>query len=103
MIRHAQVQIDVKAVAEEMTTLQQRADALAAKQPADPVAGELLAALSDFDQSLPLLRLLAAPQLRDRHWAGILATLGLEVYSATGPTCAFRQCHVNGCVCRTIQ
>jgi hypothetical protein len=71
--------MDIEEVAAEMATLQQRADALAAERPGDPVTGELLTALSDFGQSQPLLRLLAAPQLRDRHWASILATLGLEV------------------------
>ena len=75
-----QVQLDVEAVAHQMAILQQRAHALAAMQPGDPVGGELLAALLDFGQSLPLLQLLAAPQLRDRHWASILATLSLEVW-----------------------
>lgn len=74
-----QVQLDIEGVAAEMATLQQRADALAARRPGDAVACELLGALSDFGQSLPLLRLLAASELRDRHWAGILTTLGLQV------------------------
>lgn len=76
-----QVQLDVETVAAEMADLQRQADALAAQRPGDAVAGELLAALSEFTASLPLLRLLAAPQLRDRHWATILTTLDLEVGS----------------------
>lgn len=62
-----------------MAELQQQADALAAHRPEDPVAEELLAALSEFAESLPLLRLLAAPELRDRHWAAILMSHDLEV------------------------
>ena len=73
------MQLDIEGVAAEMATLQQRADALACQRPGDAVAGELLGALSDFGQSLPLLRLLAAPELQDRHWASILTTLGLQV------------------------
>jgi hypothetical protein len=79
-----QVQLDIEGVAAEMATLQQRAAALAGLRPGDAVAGELLGALSDFAQSLPLLRLLAAPELRDRHWAGILTTLGLQVWLCCG-------------------
>lgn len=86
---HAQVQLDVEAVAAELTDPQQQAEALAAQRPGDAVAGELLAALSEFAESLPLLRLLAAPQLRDRHWAAILATLGLEVPIIVPTTRAF--------------
>jgi Dynein heavy chain, N-terminal region 2 len=74
------VQLDIEAVAAEMATLQQRADALGGQRPEDAVVGELRAALADFGQSLPLLRLLAAPELRDRHWANILTTLGLQVW-----------------------
>lgn len=68
----------MEGLAADMLDFQRQAEALAGQRPGDAVVGELQAALSEFDASLPLLRLLAAPALRDRHWATIFELLGLD-------------------------
>jgi hypothetical protein len=73
-----QVQLDVEALAAEMAEFQQQADIFAEQRPSDTVVAELRTALSEFSSSLPLLRLLAAPALRDRHWTAVFALLRLD-------------------------
>lgn len=73
-----QVQLNVEALAAEMTYFWRQAEAFEAQRPGDVVVSELRSALAEFDASLPLLRLLAAPDLRNRHWAAIFALLGVD-------------------------
>lgn len=61
-----------------MNELAIQAAAFEEERPGDAVVAKLTAAVGTYQRTLPLLRLLTQPFLRDRHWLRIFSVLGVN-------------------------